>query len=168
MNADTPAERRDTLAELLRQEHSNVPVGAWGFFFPVTLAAWRFVNLVAEDTLGEVAAAWLDTSAPVPTEIEVVGDRYMLRHKQESDLDPESGPLFFGPGGDRLLRELQEGELLDAVEAMAFSILRSLPPRVKDRGVADVSDVPTPPADLLDRLSDELCSRFRTTEASGL
>ena len=110
-----------TLLELVKREHCNIPMGAWGFFFPVSIAVWRLADEMASGRLGPVHAAWLDRAAPLGSEVEVTGPTYVVRRGLQA-MDPTEGPAFFGAGGAWLVEHLQ-GELLDAVEALAYAVL---------------------------------------------
>ncbi len=112
------------LLDLVKREHCNIPMGAWGFFFPVSIAVWRLADEMAGGQLGPVHAAWLDRASPVDSEVEVSGSTYLVRRRLQPT-DPSQGPAFFGSGGAWLMEHLQ-GELLDAVEALAYAVLEAV------------------------------------------
>ena len=120
----TDADWSGPLLELVKREHCNIPMGAWGFFFPVSIAVWRLADEMAGGHLGPVHAAWLDRASPVNSEVEVSDLTYLVRRAIQPT-DPSQGPAFFGPGGAWLMEHLQ-GELLDAVEALAYAILEAV------------------------------------------
>jgi hypothetical protein len=142
-----------SLAELVRREHSNVPVGAWGFFFPVVIALWRFLNEASGGSLGRVRAIWADTAGPTHAELEVDGDQYLLRRGGSPSFDVSGGPMFIGPGGTWLMDQLVEGPLLDLVERVAYSVADSVPNIVKSKGSVSVGDVPPPDGALVSELA---------------
>ena len=155
------------LAALLRQEHANVLSGAWGFFFPVVLAVWRYLNSVSAEALGEVHAVWTDTEAAVPTEIEVRGEKFVVTHRQELSFDPDEGPLFFGSGGTWLVGELEEGPFVEAVEAVAYDMLNRVPKGRLAEGPLSLREVPEADEALVDRLASTARRRFAERAASG-
>jgi hypothetical protein len=119
----TDADWSNTLLDLVKREHCNIPMGAWGFFFPVSIAVWRLADEMAGGRLGPVRAVWLDRASPVNSEVEVSGSTYFVRRGVQPT-DPSQGPTFFGSGGAWLMQHLQ-GELLDAVEALAYAVLEA-------------------------------------------
>ena len=143
--SDTHSDSRaGLLASLVRKEHSNLPVGAWGFFFPVVLAVWRFLNITHPGALGEVHPRWADRSAAVPTEVEVSGDSYLIRHTAALSFDPTEGPVLLGPGGSWIAEEMSSGPLLDAVESLAYAVSGSIAQSLPRGGVLRLEQIPPP------------------------
>lgn len=55
-------EKHDTalLEQLIREEFMNIPIMKWGYFFPCTIAIWRYIEERWPGTLGEVHASYRD------------------------------------------------------------------------------------------------------------
>jgi len=127
------------LLDLLKREHCNIPAGAWGFFFPVMVALWRLINRMTNGQTGEVHAIWVDKAADVPSEIEVFGDKYLVRRGvQEARV--EDGPGFLGAGGTWLVAQV-EGSLLEAVEKVAYAMVAAAPQEKALSGRLRPSDI---------------------------
>jgi hypothetical protein len=155
------------LADLIRREHSNVPVGAWGFFFPVVIALWRFLNDISAGRLGRVRAIWADVSGPTQAELEVDGDQYLLRRGGPPSFDVAGGPMFIGPGGTWLMDQLAEGALLDLVERVASSVADSVSPSAKSKGSVSIDEVPPPDPALVSNLAHLAERLLRQTSPQG-
>ncbi len=168
----TRQQRRDDmepsqdLGELIRLEHSNIPPGAWGFFFPVALAVWRYVVNRGVQGANEVHAFWTDSTVSVANEIEVRGLTYMVRRNACSH-DYAHGPIFCGPGGQWLMQLLEPPEVVSAVEAVAYSVPHSINQRVVRSGVVGLQDIPHPDASLVARLEESIERRLGVSGTSA-
>jgi hypothetical protein len=145
------ADRGAELGELIRLEHASVPPGAWGFFFPVTLAVWRLLQAARPTSAGEVHAFWTDGSIPVENELEVFGSKYLARRGTRS-YDYCHGPVFAGPGGQWLMEVLENPDVLDAVEGIAYTIPQSVGRERVRAGIVALEDIPPPDRVLVARL----------------
>ena len=154
------------LGELIRLEHSNVPPGAWGFFFPVTLAVWRYVVNRGVREAGEVHAFWTDSAVLVENEIEVRGLTYLSRRNARSH-DYAEGPVFCGHGGQWLMHLLEPPEVLSAIEAVAYSVPHSIAQRVVRSGVVRLQDIPQPALSLVARLEESIGLRLQGSGAAA-
>jgi hypothetical protein len=135
----TDADWTGTLLDLVKREHCNIPIGAWGFFFPVSIAVWRLADEMAGGRLGPVRAAWLDRASPVDSEVEVSDSAYLVRRAIQP-ADPSEGPAFFGPGGAWLMEQLQ-GQFLDGVEALAYAVLEAVDREKAESGRLRPTDI---------------------------
>jgi hypothetical protein len=127
------------LLELVRREHCNIPMGAWGYFFPVSIAVWRLADEMSGGRLGPIRAVWLDRASPVESEVEVSGTTYLVRRAIQAS-HPDEGPAFFGPGGAWLMEQMQ-GELLDAVERLAYAMLEAIDQPKAQSGRLRLADI---------------------------
>jgi hypothetical protein len=105
---------------------------------------WRFLNITHPGALGEVHARWSDRAAAVPTEVEVSGDSYLIRHTAALSFDPTEGPVLRGPGGSWIADEVSFGPLLDAVERLAYAVSGSISQSLLRGGVVRLEQVPPP------------------------
>ena len=153
------------LAELIRREHSNVPVGAWGFFLPVVIALWRFLNDISAGRLGRVRAIWADVSGLTQAELEVDGDQYLLHRGGPPSFDVAGGPMFIGPGGTWLMDQLAEGPLLDLVERVAYSVADTVSISAKSKGSVSIDEVPPPNPALTSALANLAEQLLRQTSS---
>jgi hypothetical protein len=134
-----------------------VPVGASGFFFPVSIAAWRYLQLVRPALAGDVHAFWTDHTVPLVNELEVSGMQYLARRGAQS-YDYSHGPVFVGPGGTWLMDVLDRPDVMDAIEALAYAIWHAVGRDRIRRGALTLDEIPVPDADLTQRLEAALRS----------
>ena len=130
---------------LVVREHCSLPIGAWGYFFPVCVAVWRLADAMAGGRLGPVRAVWVDKAAAVPSEVEVSGDTYMVR-RATARSDVSEGPGFYGAGGSWLMEQMQ-GDMLGAVDRLAWAVLAAVDHGKAESGRLRPSDIgPIDPA----------------------
>jgi hypothetical protein len=152
----------ERLAHLVWQEHARTPVGVWGFFFPVTVAVWRFLIETHDPRAGKVHALWHDQTVPLPNEFEIEGESYFARRGRCS-FDPEKGPLFLGDGGNWLMELVEAPAVTDALEAVAYAVPDSIPMEHRSRLQIDPRHIPQPDA----RLVQDLATALQTAVASA-
>ncbi len=101
MEIESPSAR---LMDLLRAELVNVPLDAWGFFFPCHVAVWKFIEVERPGVLGPINARF---------------------HGQ---------PVFIGKGATWFCQELGEVEgYFDALEAIMYPLLRNATPILRQK-----------------------------------
>lgn len=100
--------------ELLRAELLSIPLAQWGFFFPVHVAAWRFLETLNPKLVGELDAGYDDE------------------------------PFFKGRGADWFVTNItNSSQYLDLAEDIMYSVTSALPRASFDRGFVHDSELPT-------------------------
>jgi hypothetical protein len=112
------------LKELTLIELANIPLDRWGYFFPFMIAFWRYLQEQHPGTVGELSA------------------RYATE------------PIFAGEGAPWFSNVLMENvELLDIIEPIAYSILDGLPREIHERGFVRREELPSLADDDFERLA---------------
>ena len=102
---------------LLRAELVAIPLEHWGYFFPATVAIWRFVQQSRPDLLGELSAGY----------------------KRE--------PWFRGHGALWFTSDLLNApSVVDALDVLMRSMADGVPSSAWDRGFLTSAEVVQPPA----------------------
>ena len=104
-------------AELLRtlilNELSNLPIENWGFFFPVFVALWRFIEELRPHTLGTIRAGF------------------------------DTEPYFHGPRARWFVDSLAHDErILGAAEKIMYGVVDALGSALMGRDSISVREVP--------------------------
>jgi hypothetical protein len=100
--------------ELIRSELANIPVEHWGYFFPATVALWRFIEEERPGILGEVSAGY------------------------------DQQPYFKGKGSEWFVGELLNAEeVIDVVDGLMRDVVARIPRSVLMSGSVEHGDVPT-------------------------
>lgn len=125
----------ERLRELVLAELSNIPFDRWGYFFPFMLAFWQYIRDVHPGTLGELQAHYAKE------------------------------PLLTGKGARWFSDVLMEnGELLDIIEPMTYSILDRLPREIASRGYVRREEIPTLAGDDFARLATIIAAEVSAYE----
>jgi hypothetical protein len=111
------------LDKLIRDELSNITIDKWGYYFPLMLAIWRYIELRHPGVLGELHARYADE------------------------------PEISGVGAQWFMGELMNNaELLDVLDAIAYGVVDRLPKQAMQRGFVTSRDLPDLELGLIGRL----------------
>jgi hypothetical protein len=101
MSSDRPAH----LEALLRREFVSTPLAHWGFFFPVTVAVWRFIQSEWPGAVGELHCGF------------------------------DTEPYFAGDGAEWFIDSvLADERVLNPIERLAYAASNALPQSAVSRG----------------------------------
>jgi hypothetical protein len=126
------------LSDLLRRELSTVPVRQWGYFFPVHLAVWRFIEAERPGVIGDLKAGY------------------------------DREPYFEGTGSEWFCGTLGNNEqYLDLLERLMYPIANQLTATAKARGHLLQSEVPQIDPESVNRLADLVLLEVDAALASG-
>ena len=117
------------LTQLMQTELVSIPVEQWGFFFPLHVAVWRFIEAKRPGTLGPLKATFREE------------------------------PYFHGKGATWFTSALGgRDDYLDLLEAIMYPITRNTPAelreRVRARGFFLDSEIPPLDVTLIRRLAN--------------
>jgi hypothetical protein len=133
------------MAELLNREHLSIPPTMWGYFVPVTVACWRFLNRHVANVPAVHLQKW-DLIGVIPSRITIEGEHYFIeRFPAGTPSLPEdpAAPVFIGDGLDTFLDLIsRDGPLLDAIEAISWLFAKSLTPERVRSGIVRPEDLP--------------------------
>ena len=119
---DSPA---SFLKDLIRREIASIPIAHWGYFYPVHVAVWRFIEAERPGVLGELHSGY------------------------------DTEPYFKGKGSEWFSGTLgNRDEYLDLLEQIMYPIAASLTPEAKKRGFLLEPEVPLPDSDVVRRLTE--------------
>jgi hypothetical protein len=147
-NTDGSASRSQTsdgdlLMKLVRTELVSIPIEHWGFFFPMHVAVWRFIEAKRPGVLGGLKATFRDE------------------------------PCFHGKGARWFTRVLgNRADYIDALEAIMYPITRDAPTetreRVRDRGFFFDSEIPPIETTLVRQLASTVLDEVDKAIHDGL
>jgi len=144
------------LAELLNREHLSVPPTMWGYFVPVTVACWRFLNRHVANVPAVHLQKW-DLIVEIPSRITIEGDRYLIERFPAGTPplpDDPSAPLFLGDGLDPFLELIsRDGPVLDAIEALSWLFAKALTPEQFQSGIVRPANLPPLPHEQCESLA---------------
>jgi len=114
----------ELLGTLIRRELAAVPVEHWGFFFPLHVAVWRFLEAVRPAALGPLSTGY------------------------------DSEPYFQGKGAAWFVGELGNlDDYVEAVDAVMRNVVQSLGAKVVGVDRFAIEDIPPTDEELLARLA---------------
>jgi hypothetical protein len=136
---------RDPVSELMgfvRGELTNIPIEHWGFFFPVHIAVWRFIEAMRPGVLGQVKAHF------------------------------QGQPSFEGKGATWFCEELGSNEkYIGLLESIMYPITRNAPPAVREavrrRGFFQDDEIPAIETGLVRGLADVVLASVDQATADG-
>ena len=106
------SDRSAHLESLLRREFVSTPLAQWGFFFPVTVAVWRYIQAEWPGAVGELRCGF------------------------------DTEPYFAGDGADWFIDSvLADERVLGPIERLAYAASAALPASAVSRGFAKDEDL---------------------------
>jgi hypothetical protein len=108
----------DRFTDILRAELVSIPLEHWGYFFPATVALWRFIRLSRPDLLGELSAGY------------------------------KGEPWFRGQGSQWFTSELlNDSRVVDGLDVLMRAMADVVPPSAWDRAFLTSAEVVPPHAE---------------------
>lgn len=120
------------LQRLIARELMNVPLEKWGYYFPLLLAIWQYIEERYPGVLGELHATYDD----------------------EPQLSGE-GAQWFGQA------VMNDTHVVDVLDSIAYGVFDALPDAAKNRGFAIETDLSEIDATLLARLQSLIDASVR-------
>jgi hypothetical protein len=105
----------------------NIPLENWGHYFPFLVAAWRFIQELRPDVLGELKAGY-----------------------------DKEGPWFKGKGVEIFDHIINSESTFDAIEMIAYPLVPLVSTSAKRRGFVISEELPQFDAKALDELSSKI------------
>jgi hypothetical protein len=139
MSPDSPNSYAATLATLIRNELSRIPVERWRDLFPAYVALWRFIEQIHPDALGPVRAGY------------------------------DTEPYFDGKGAHWFTGTLlQDERILEHVESIMYDMVDALRDLLPGRDSLELHEIPEPRRDAVQCLADVVLERVKDALASGV
>lgn len=104
----------DKITSLIQQELFNIPVDAWGYFFPVYVAVWKSIHEIRPDLLDEIDAGF------------------------------DTEPYFRGNGADWFMRIFGDRQdFVDASEQIMTNVVEKLGKGILSQGCLKREQIPS-------------------------
>lgn len=119
------------LQELIKNELSTVPLENWRYFFPCSVAVWRFIELQFPGVFGPLQAGF------------------------------DTEPFFIGKGAKWFCDVLQnDEEYLDLLESIMYEVVRKLGKHSKERGFLIKAETPELNGETINQLAQVIASKL--------
>lgn len=125
-----PINNAEQLQELIKNELSTIPLEKWRYFFPCSVAVWRFIESQFPGVFGSLQAGF------------------------------DTEPFFIGKGAKWFCDVLQnDEEYLDLLESIMYEVVRKLGKHSKERGFLIKTEVPEFNSETINYLAQVIVSK---------